>query len=91
MPTPATCSGNTPAHCCVYGGVVCPYLEENTIPNRRWVCGLMREHQDWDKVLADPRYKKTLTPLYEKFVWPFYSVKYNCKTWPVKGCECDGN
>lgn len=65
------------------------YLEENTIPGRRWVCGLMRENgQDWQRVLDDERYKRDVVPLYRKFVWPNYSVKYTCQSWPVAGCHC---
>lgn len=82
------CSGNTKDHCCYFAGKVCPYLEENTLPNRHWVCGLMREHQDWDKVLSDDRYRKDVVPLWEKCIWPFYTEKYNCKNWPTESCDC---
>lgn len=82
------CHGNAADHCCYFGGKVCKYLEENTMPNRRWVCALMREHQDWDKVIADPRYQKDVLPLMQKHVWPFHEVKWNCKTWPAEGCDC---
>jgi hypothetical protein len=82
------CSGNAYDHCCYFGGKVCTFLEENTLPDRKWVCGLMREHQDWDKVLADPMYQQVVIPLLEQYVWPHSEVKYTCKTWPTGGCCC---
>lgn len=82
------CHGNSPTHCCIFRGQVCKYLEENTMPDRRWVCGLMREHQDWDLVLSDIRYIRDVAPLMAKYVWPYHNVKYNCKTWPTEGCDC---
>jgi hypothetical protein len=86
-----SCSGNSKDHCCIYGGVVCKYLEIDTMPGRHWVCGLMRELGDWDLVIASPEYQKDLVPLYEKYVWPHSDVKYNCKTWPSHNCDCRGN
>jgi len=83
------CSGNSKDHCCIFAGVVCKYLEVDTMPERHWVCGLMRELGDWDKVIASDQYQKDIIPLLEKHIWPFYPVKYNCKTWPSKGCDCD--
>ena len=82
------CHGNTSDHCCYFDNRVCKYLEENTLPDRRWVCGLMREHQDWDKVLADTRYKQDVLPLLEQHVWPYYGVNYTCKDWPTERCCC---
>lgn len=81
------CSGNASTHCCWFGGKLCKYLEENTMPGRRWVCGLMREHQDWDKVLADPRYRLDVAPLWEKHA---PGVSFNCKTLPAERCDCGG-
>lgn len=84
------CSGNGADHCCWFKGKVCKYLEENTIPGRRWVCGLMREHNgDWDATIADPRYQRDIMPLMQRLIWPGHGVEYTCKTWPSKGCECD--
>ena len=82
------CHGNSKDHCCIFGGKVCKYLEQNTMPDRHWVCGLMRELQDWDKVLKDERYQKDVVPLWETFCWPHHEVKYNCKTWPAEVCGC---
>lgn len=52
-----TCHGNGDNHCCYVAGAVCDYLEENSIPGRRWTCGLLRELGSWDQVHADPRYQ----------------------------------
>lgn len=51
------CHGNGADHCCYVNGQVCPFLEENTVPGRRWACGLLRELGSWDAVHADPRYQ----------------------------------
>ena len=60
-----SCLGrNFDDHCCYLAGKVCDFLEENTEPGFRWSCGLRRELGDWDKVLADPRYK----PIGEFFI-----------------------
>lgn len=82
------CHGNAKTHCCIFAGVECIYLEVDTMPNRHWVCGLMREHQDWDKVLNDPRYKQNVEPLWAKYLWPGRKIKHNCKTWPAETCDC---
>ena len=50
------CHGNGKEHCCWVKGKICPYLEENTVPGRHWVCGLRRELPSWDAVHKDPRY-----------------------------------
>lgn len=77
------CHGNAETHCCWLGGVVCPYLEENTMPDRRWACGLMRKHKDWDSVLSSKEYRKTVAPVLEPF-------GHTCKDWPDKpaGSRC---
>ena len=51
------CHGNGPDHCCYINGGVCQFLEEDTVPGRRWVCGLYRELGDWAAVHSDPRYQ----------------------------------
>ena len=50
------CDGNGPDHCCYIQNEVCPHLEENTIPGRRWVCGLMRRLGSWDAVHTSVAY-----------------------------------
>jgi hypothetical protein len=56
------CHGNGD-HCCYLEGQRCPFLEENTIPGRRWVCGLRRELSSWDAVHRDPRYLTVVKPV----------------------------
>ena len=77
------CAGNAKTHCCWLSGKVCKYLEENTVPSRRWVCGLRRKLGDWDAVLASPEYQKDVAPILER-------LGYNCKDWPDKpeGMRC---
>jgi hypothetical protein len=83
------CSGNSVDHCCIFNGIVCEYLEENSVPGRRWACGLMREMgEDWDKVITSEAYIQNIVPLYKKHIWPHYDVKHNCKTWPSDTCDC---
>lgn len=48
------------------------------MPGRRWVCRLMREHGDWDKVLEDKRYTAIVQPLWESAGLG----RYNCRDWP---------
>jgi hypothetical protein len=83
----AICHGNTEKHCCNLGsGGVCPYLEENTVPGRRWACGLMREYGNWDDVLASDAYK------WDVAVW-LEPKGIDCKSWPKPGqslCYCGG-
>jgi hypothetical protein len=68
------CQGrNLDDHCCYIKGKVCQFLEENSEPGFRWSCGLRRELGDWDKVLADPRYK----PIADS-----WATGVNCKDWP---------
>ena len=53
----ATCNGNGDDHCCYLGEAgTCRHLEENTVPGRRWACGLYRELGSWEAVHADDRY-----------------------------------
>ena len=77
------CSGNADTHCCWLVGQVCPHLEENTLPDRRWVCGLRRRLGDWDAVLASAEYRRDVAP----FLKP---LGYNCRDWPDEypGMKC---
>ena len=79
------CYGNHEKHCCIFRGVVCPYLEENTLPDRRWVCGLMREMGDWNKVLDSHAYRNRVQPLFDSV--PELEGE-NCKDWfcPKEWC-----
>ena len=75
------CHGNLDTHCCTVNGAPCPYLEENTIPGRRWVCALRRELGSWDLVHQDPRYLTDVQPGWDKYPYP----NMGCGTWP-QGC-----
>lgn len=67
------CFGNGEDHCCYVNGVACPHLEEFTVPDRRWACGLFRRLQDWDLVIASDSYQQDVAP---------YFGDMNCKDWP---------
>jgi hypothetical protein len=69
------CAGNAKDHCCWIAGKRCPYSEDNTVPGRRWVCGLRREYGNWDDVLASDRYKAVPGA-------HFAPMGMDCKTWP---------
>jgi len=77
------CHGNAETHCCWLEGKPCKYVEENTVPGRRWACGLMRQLGDWDLVLSSPEYKKQVAPVLEP-------LGYNCRDWPDShpGMKC---
>lgn len=52
------CHGNGDDHCCYVDGKVCEFLEENTVPGRRWACGLLRRLESWAAVHEHPDYQK---------------------------------
>lgn len=78
------CDGTGSGHCCWLGGSVCDYLEENTVPGRRWACGLLRELGSWDLVYADPRYEAVRQALDRN---PSL-VGVVCGDWPRPGETC---
>ena len=51
------CHGNGPDHCCYLGDQICPWLQEFTMPGRRWVCGLLVEYGTWETMNASPEYQ----------------------------------
>ena len=57
-----TCHGNGEDHCCWLGGEVCQYLEENTVPGRRWACGLRRRAGSWSAVYESVAYRRNVKP-----------------------------
>lgn len=74
------CSGNTEDHCCYLRGKPCPHLEQHTMPDRKWVCGLRRKLGDWDKVLESEEYLTDVAPVFEP-------LGINCRDWPEPtGC-----
>ena len=60
------CHGNGADHCCYVRGEPCVFLEKNTVPDRRWVCGLRRELGSWEKVHVDPRYLSQVKPAWDE-------------------------
>jgi hypothetical protein len=78
------CQGNGEDHCCYLNGGPCHFLEENTVPGRRWSCGLRRELGDWQLVHVDPRYLETVKPR-----WMGTPLEpYDCGEWPAPGFTC---
>lgn len=78
--TAASCHGNGATHCCNVDGSVCPFLEEHTVPGRRWVCGLRRELGTWEAVDADPRWQQVVG---RSFLDPTRgSETFTCGSWP---------
>ena len=70
------CHGNTVDHCCWLVGKPCIYLEENTVSDRHWVCGLRRRLGNWDAVLMSNEYKTNVAPK--------LNTGINCRDWPDK-------
>lgn len=60
------CHGNQPDHCCYVDGIRCRFLEENTVPGRRWVCGLFRRLGSWEAVHADPGYQEHVQTAWDR-------------------------
>jgi hypothetical protein len=82
------CHGNTAEHCCSFWGVICPYVEENTVPGRRWACGLLRELGTWAQVERDPRYIRDVQPHLDKLS-ALMRREVSCRLWPLPGCRCE--
>lgn len=56
-PPHMACHGNADTHCCVVNGKTCDHIEENTVPGRRWACGLLRKYGTWAAMSASPEYE----------------------------------
>ena len=76
------CAGNGDEHCCWVAGKPCPHLEENTVPGRRWACGLYRHYGDWTKVITSDAYCKDVAPTFDK-------AGINCRDWPTNKKWCN--
>lgn len=72
------CHGLGEEHCCYLDGEVCPFLEEGTVPGRRWACGLYRELGSWDAVHNSATYRDTVAPVVLRL------ANANCGDWPQK-------
>jgi hypothetical protein len=66
------------------GAEACQYLEEYTVPGRRWACGLYRQHGDWQKVHIDPRYLANVKPYWDTTEL----AGQECGEWPRPGVSC---
>ena len=77
------CSGNSEQHCCWLSGMVCTFLEENTVEGRRWACGLRRQYGNWDDAVNSAEYLRLIEP-------HFGPQGVNCRDWPdlSKGQYC---
>ncbi len=60
------CTGNHEEHCCWINGKVCSYLEENTVPGRRWACGLLVRLGSWEAVTKSPEWQRDVKPLCDR-------------------------
>lgn len=78
------CLGTQDDHCCWLSGKVCVFLEQYTVPDRRWVCGLFRELGSWEAVYKDPRYVSQVKPF-----WDGFAPGKGCGDWPLAGTTCE--
>ena len=80
------CTGNGLDHCCHLGKYgVCTHLEENTVPGRRWACGLLVRYGSWKAMMATDAYAEVQSRLDE-----IMSYKTTCRDWPPPGKRCNG-
>ena len=79
----ATCNGNSDDHCCYIKGKQCKHLEENTVPGRRWACGLFRIFGSWGAVHESDGYLTDVKPDLEDIIGDT-----NCGDWPRSGERC---
>lgn len=77
----ASCAGLSADHCCHIAGRVCSFLEERTVPGRRWACGLRRELGSWENVHEDSRYVAAVKPTMDR-------LGVQCGDWPGPGTTC---
>ncbi len=76
------CTGNRDTHCCyLAGGVVCDHLQENTVPGRRWACGLLVKYGSWAAMNRSPEYK----PIGDQWVRRSQPFNY-CETFDPSFC-----
>lgn len=78
------CDGNEADHCC-YFGEVCQFLEENTVPGRRWACGLRRVYGSWEAAEASQEFQEIVLP---KAISVGLGESYLCSAWPPAGETC---
>ena len=89
-----SCHGNNKDHCCTFNGIDCKYLEKDTVPGRRWACGLHVKYGGWEGALNSWEYIKDIAPNFNKKGG--VGGAYNCREWPTneyiqnfpKACCC---
>jgi hypothetical protein len=79
------CEGNIEDHCCWVAGEVCEFLQENTVPGRRWACGLLVKYGDWESVYIATEYDSVRT----KFMDIKFDDDMRCGDWPALGVKCN--
>lgn len=80
-----TCHGNGDDHCCWLAGEVCPFLEEGTVPGRRWACGLFRRAGSWDAVYQSLAYRRHVKPKLKAL------GVVDCGDWPQRAPNVRGS
>ena len=79
----ASCEGTSDDHCCYLGAYgVCEHLEENTVPSRRWACGLLVTYGSWDAMYESAEYVEVRRRLRA------VGVAEDCGDWPASGKKC---
>lgn len=89
MPQSQTgCHGNGADHCCYWGGEPCPWLEQDTVPGRRWACGLYRVYGNWGDVHASSEYAADVEPRWrsQSALWEWlWQEGVRCGDWGMEG------
>jgi hypothetical protein len=75
------CRDTGAEHCCWIDGKVCTYLEEHTVADRRWVCGLFRIHGAWSRVYQTAGYIRDVKPTMDR-------LGVGCGEWPAENVTC---
>jgi hypothetical protein len=81
------CHGTDDSHCCWIEGSLCPHLEENTVPGRRWACGLRRRAGNWDDVYLMAEYQATDAARWFAEHFP----GQGCGDWPQRTGPLEGS
>lgn len=72
------CSGNGQDHCCWLSGVACKYLEVDTVPGRKWSCGLVNKYGSWEAAEASEEYQSDVQPFWDSW----RDGTGSCSKWP---------
>ena len=80
----SNCSGNNEGHCCHFFSGVCQFLEENTVPGRRWACSLLRKYGSWEEMYLSEEWKIVIADAIASGL----GEDYRCGSWPPPGHKC---